>query len=164
MVALTPNAKPAPQSSTTRKHTVVVVDARPADYADLVASLPASKTELHFLTSGRAAMRFAATQNADAWVINCQLPDMRGSALCQMLQQTLGQKLAGRTILLIGDEYQAADELEARRTAGHTYVCKPLSASWVAPPKKSTGRELAPTRRTIDRRHADRLRGIIPRV
>jgi len=123
---------------------------------------PASKTRVAFEHGRGRPCGFAAHAEADAWVINANCPTCGAVVqLCQMPSSAGSRSSPGPHDMLIGDEDQAADELEARRTAGHTVRLQAAIGQLGRPrPKKSPGSERHLTRRTIDRRHADRCEAL----
>jgi len=77
---------------------------------------------------------------------------MRGQCLCQSSSSRGVRSSPGSTILLIGDDIKRRYELEARARPANVRLQADSSASWVAPPEKSTGKRTGPYAEDIDRR------------
>lgn len=113
-------------SGITRELSLCAVDSDSASYRSLLTELEGQLAGA-VIGSGREALRLAAVQSPQLWLINVKLPDMAGVDLLAMLRQ-----IAARgTYCLVGDEYRAEEELAAHRLGGHAYLCKPLAASWI---------------------------------
>ena len=108
---------------------VVIVDSVPQDYEALLAAAGTPGVSIHFLSSGRDALRFARRFESGLWVINTELPDMTGFDLATMLRSIRRSAL----VFIIGDEYRLDDELQALTLGLAKYLCKPLEPSWVLP-------------------------------
>lgn len=68
---------------------VVVVDPRFDSYKPLAASARLGRIDLHFRSSGAAAVRLARQVPVDAWLIAADLDDMSGHDLVGLLQAEL---------------------------------------------------------------------------
>ena len=102
------------------------VDSDIASYRELLAALK-GQFDGQVVASGREALRLASHRPPSLWLINTQLPDMRGSDLLDMLRQ-----LASHGVYcLIGNHYDANEERAAHLLAAHAYLCKPLEPAWV---------------------------------
>ena len=84
---------------------------------------------IHFLSSGRDALRFAKRFESGLWVINTELPDMTGFDLATMLRSIRRSAL----VFMIGGEYRLDDEMQALTLGLAKYLCKPLEPSWILP-------------------------------
>ncbi len=107
--------------------TMAVIDSDRAGYDALVNSRRAS---LRFLSSGREALRLAATERIAVWWIGVDLSDMSGFDLYDMLRQ----RLEGATVCMVGRSYRAEDDSLARRVGAAMYVCKPVDTCWLPAP------------------------------
>ena len=114
--------------SRVKKPTVLVIDAMPSDYIELVASSAGDGLRFRFLQSGRAALRISRPSSVDLLIVNVHLPDMSGFDLCEMLQS----QFADVPVYLVSDQYCAEDELRARSIGATLYVCKPLQPAWIS--------------------------------
>ncbi len=108
---------------------VVIVDSVPQDYEALLAAAGTPGVSIHFLSSGRDALRFARRFESGLWVINTELPDMTGFDLAAMLRSIRRSAL----VFMIGDEYRLDDEMQALTLGLAKYLCKPLEPSWILP-------------------------------
>ena len=104
--------------------TMAVVDSDRAGYDALTNSQRAS---WRFLSSGREALRLAATENISVWWIGVDLSDMSGFDLYDMLRQ----RLDDATVCMVGATYRVEDDLLARRVGAAMYVCKPMHPCWL---------------------------------
>ena len=107
--------------------TMAVIDSDLAGYDALVNSQPAS---LRFLSSGREALRLAATERIAVWWIGVDLSDMSGFDLYDMLRQRFDDV----TVCMVGATYRSEDDSLARRVGAAMYVCKPVDTCWLPPP------------------------------
>jgi DNA-binding response OmpR family regulator len=103
----------------TQSH-IVVVDSRPVDYRNLPRLAGEYGWHIHFLTSARAAIRFAKSTGADLWLISARLADMCGFELFESLR---GQ-LVGKPVFIVSDEYDPEEERRACRCGAALYLCK----------------------------------------
>ena len=99
---------------------IVVVDARPRDYRDLVPLAGKHGWHLHFLTSGLAAVRFVRGSGVDLWMISVTLPEMSGFDLLEMLRD----QVASANVFLVADRYDAEQERRACCCGASLYLCK----------------------------------------
>ena len=104
--------------------TMAIVDSDHAGYDALTNSQRAS---WRFLSSGREALRLAATENISVWWIGVDLSDMSGFDLYDMLRQQLERA----TVCMVGPSYRVEDDLLARRAGAAMYVCKPVETCWL---------------------------------
>ena len=105
-----------------RRKKLFVVDRRTEDYAEFVHGVEDAETEVIFFTSAREALRTNPDEEPVMWVVNTQLPDMKGTDLQQMLRARGGSS----PVILVGDEYDVTDEIEARTSGAALYFAKPL--------------------------------------
>ena len=103
---------------------IIVVDPSPQDYDGLPQLANKHTWQLHFLTSGRTAIRFA-NRAVDLWMINVSLPDMSGLELVEMLRD----RARGTRVFVIADQYTPDDERRACRCGADLYLCKDASKS-----------------------------------
>ena len=106
---------------------VVVVDSDRSDYAALEQLAAESQWKIHFLHSGRDALRLDEHLASDLWIINVKLPDMSGFDLVEMLWPRTGRAV----IFLVTDQYRTEDEIRARSLGVAHYLCKPLEAAYL---------------------------------
>jgi DNA-binding response OmpR family regulator len=107
--------------------TVVVVDQRPDDYADLLSATQGADVRWQFVSNGREALHLAHTLPVDLWVVNDYLPDMSGLELCALLKSCLDQSV----IYMVTDKYSQAIERDARNCGVALFVCKPVQQEWI---------------------------------
>ena len=108
--------------------TVVVVDQRPEDYADLVSDARGAGIGVQFVSSGNKALRLARTHPVDLWVVNNHLLDMSGLDVCALLKIRLAQPV----IYMVVDEYNQAIEREARIRGAALFGCKPIQTELIS--------------------------------
>jgi DNA-binding response OmpR family regulator len=107
---------------------VFVVDARVADYGELIEAFGADGVGVELFASGRAALRHDPHDPPDLWVINMHLPDLDGPDLLSMLRN----RYPGVPLYLVSDDYNVEEEISARCSGAEMYFCKPLQESWLA--------------------------------
>jgi DNA-binding response OmpR family regulator len=106
---------------------VVVADTQLEDYGPLVVELSDRGVRVGLFSTGEEAQRAAGGNAATVWLVNLQLPDMSGIGLLKLVRR----RLPRASVILVGDEYSADDELAARTAGATAYVCKPPSAAWL---------------------------------
>ena len=104
--------------------TMAIIDSDRAGYDALAGS---GRASWRFLSSGREALRLAATENIAVWWIGVDLSDMSGFDLYDMLRQ----QFEGATVCMVGPSYRVEDDLLARRVGAAMYVCKPVDTCWL---------------------------------
>ena len=109
--------------------TIAIVDRDRAGYEALAPLCAGEGASLRFLSTGRDALRLAATERVAMWLIGVDLPDMSGFDLQQMLRDGSWET----TACMVADSYCAEDEIRARCAGATMYVCKPLQPSWLQP-------------------------------
>ena len=105
-----------------RRKDFFVVDQRTEDYSEFVQSIADSETEVVFFESGREVLRANPEDQPFIWILNMRLPDMKGVDLQQMLRLRGGSS----PVVLVGDQYDVTDEIEARSAGAVLYFAKPL--------------------------------------
>lgn len=110
----------------TNRTKVFVVDADSDGYEPLT-DFP-SHQDVVFFRSGREALRTSPDDGPAMWVINVDLPDMRGIELRSMLQSRGNQS----PLALISNEYSVEDEIAARSAGAEMYFAKPLVSEVIA--------------------------------
>jgi len=95
------------------------------------------EVRLEFCTSGREALRAAAKEPADLWLINTRLRDMPGFELCDLLKS----RSPDTVVYLVTDQYQASEERAAWLHGAALFRPKPAQASWL---ERFTNRPPAP--------------------
>jgi DNA-binding response OmpR family regulator len=98
---------------------IVVVDSHPRDYRGLTMLVGEQGWHLHFLTSGRAALRFNTGNTVELWLINVTLPDLSGIELMQSLR---GRNDA--RFFIVANSYEPRYEREACEQGADLFVCK----------------------------------------
>lgn len=73
-----------------RMPSVVVVDPEFDAYKDLAASARQGRLDLHFRSSGAAAMKLARHLDVDAWLVAAELDDMAGHDFVELLGTVRG--------------------------------------------------------------------------
>jgi DNA-binding response OmpR family regulator len=107
--------------------TVVVVDQRPDDYADLLNATQGANVRWQFVSNGREALHLAHTLPVDLWMVNDYLTDMSGLEVCALLKSCLDQPV----IYMVTDKYSQAIEREARICGVALFGCKPVQKEWI---------------------------------
>lgn len=115
-----------------KKSSICVVDARPADYDAIVARAEREDAEVSFASSAREALRLRPA-NPEMWVVNCDLPDLSGLELLDMLRS----RFPDTPVCMISDEYRPEDEIASRCRGASMYLCKPLVPDWLLEPRMS---------------------------
>lgn len=106
---------------------LIVVDARLADYDELLADPALAALRVRRYASGEAALRSPTASAAALWLINTHLPDVTGAGLLR----AIAKRSERPNFILVGDIY-SPDEERAARTAGATsYFCKPANRAWL---------------------------------
>ena len=113
---------------------MVIVDPKPSDYADLLRQCGDQGRSVFFVSSGRAALWLGSV---DAWIVYVDLPDMSGFELSEMIRS----RFPNTRILLIGEDYSMEGELRARCGSGAAYTCKPFPVQWVSDWLRLAGEE-----------------------
>jgi DNA-binding response OmpR family regulator len=106
---------------------VVVVDANCDDYHALAVALRLHDVHIRLLATGTDALRAMDVFPSTLYIVNIRLPDISGVGLLQLIRH----RLRRCRVILVGDNYSAADELAARSAGATAYVCKPTSVAWV---------------------------------
>lgn len=101
---------------------VFVVDSNAADYASLVTASAKRNTEVVFFENGQDALKAASKVGPAMWVVNIDLPDMRGTELRSQLRNR-GNK---SPLALVGNEYSVEDEIAARSAGCEMYFAKSM--------------------------------------
>ena len=107
---------------TTDRSKVFVVDANTTDYESLIRVSAERNTEVVFFHSGKDALRCTPDRGPAVWIVNMDLPDMRGTDL-QSLLRSRGNR---SPLALVGDEYRPEDELTARCAGAEMYFAKSM--------------------------------------
>jgi CheY-like chemotaxis protein len=107
---------------------VLVVDARPSDYAELAEYARRGGMGLSCLTSGAAALHAAKRMRPNLRIVNVRLPDMTGFDLVEKI----GPRLQGADLFLVGDAYREEDELRAISLGATIFLCKPVKTEWLS--------------------------------
>ena len=105
-----------------RRKQFFVVDQRTEDYVDFRHGVEDAETEVVFFRSACEALRTNPDKEPVMWIVNMQLPDMKGTDLQQMLRARGGAS----AVVLIGDDYEVTDEIEARSSGAALYFTKPM--------------------------------------
>ena len=112
----------------TEQTQVVVVDPRTQDYLQLVSESAAGGLLFQFATTGSDALKLWRIAARSIWLVNINLPDGSGCDLAAAIRARDPRSV----VYLVGDEYDAAEELQARMVGGAMYVCKPAEAAWLS--------------------------------
>ena len=130
---------------------VIVVDPQFRDYRQMFHGASDRGQSVRMLSRGDDALRLKGVTGNEVWLINYRLPDMSGVDLLELVRQ----RNPKASVLLIGDEYDTEDELDARSAGATAHVCKPADGSWldgVRRPKR--------TARSTDVKSTNRIRHI----
>src|SRR4029079_15522366 len=104
---------------------IVIVDTRPQDYHGLTTIASQCQWNIHFLTHGRAAIRFAQPDRVELSLINPQLPDISGFDLVSQLRTRCG----GASVFVVSDQYHASEEARACSQGANLYLTKDNNCS-----------------------------------
>lgn len=115
------------QGTCARADDVVVVDSHLEDYFSIVAELEVRHARIALFETGEEAVRTSGALPSTLWMVNMRLPDMSGIGLLTLVRRRFRRS----NIFLIGDFYEAEDELAARTAGATAYVCKPATAAWL---------------------------------
>ena len=107
---------------------VLVVDSRPQDYLNLAAESAVGGLLFQFATTGSDALKLWRIAARSIWLVNIDLPDGSGCDLAAAIRARDPHSV----VYLVGDAYDAAEELEARMVGGAMYVCKPAETAWLS--------------------------------
>lgn len=128
---------------------IVVVDGKCDRYGDLVQAAQAGEVGLHFCVDGRSAVRLARRFRADVWLVACDLPDMSGFDLLEMLsphvlQGSVDPLRSGSPvsldrighgmrsgIFMVSDTYAIEDEQRALISGVAGYLVRPVTADTI---------------------------------
>ena len=120
---------------------VVVVDAKPGDYAEILSAEARPGVVFNFAVSAEDALRIGFVPRA-TWLVNIRLPDMPGHELAALvLDRTDG------AVFLVADQYDPADEIAALQHPRTLYGCKPPHQSWLT--LLTSGEERFPATRPL---------------
>jgi CheY-like chemotaxis protein len=109
---------------------VVVVDPRFDAYTSLAASARMGRLDLHFRSSGSAALKLADRLEVDAWLIASELDDMSGEDFVGLLQARRGDaKVAMVDAAAEGSRHFQLAEQAAREAGVDMVLSKPITVS-----------------------------------
>jgi len=111
-----------------RRAEIVIVDARPSDYTDLVGLANESDFTVRFLRTGGEALQAAGKSQAGLWIINVRLPDMSGFDVVESLRSECREV----RFFCVADAYEAEEEIRSRLLNAAAYLCKPVQREWLA--------------------------------
>jgi len=103
-----------------------IVDARPEDYRALHRPGSACHLPSQLVSSGREALALAGRGSPGIWVVNVELPDMRGLDVCEMLRH--GDRR--NVVIAVTDRYRPEDERAAWIRGAAMFRPKPVDAQW----------------------------------
>jgi predicted signal transduction protein with EAL and GGDEF domain/ActR/RegA family two-component response regulator len=110
--------------SRTAERVLIVDDA--ADVRQLAhMSLAAFGFEVHEAEDGRTALEMARAIQPDCVVLDLNLPDMAGSAVCRALRHDPATR--GCTVVMLTAEGSAGEKVEAFSMGADEYIVKPFS-------------------------------------
>lgn len=102
---------------------VLVVDDMPESLRLLCSILKRGGLEPRPVTSGRKAIEAAVADPPDLILLDIQMPDMSGFEVCRWLKRD--ERLRSTPVIFISGVQGTEDKLEAFRTGGVDYICKP---------------------------------------
>ena len=109
---------------------IVVVDPRFDAYTSLAASARMGRLDLHFRSSGSAALKLADRLEVDAWLIATELDDMSGEDFVGLLQARRGDaKVAMVDAAMEGSRHFHLAEQAAREVGVDMVLSKPITVS-----------------------------------
>ena len=106
---------------------IVIVDATPSDYTDLVRLADESDLSVRFLRTGGEALQAAGKFQPGLWIVNVRLPDMSGFDVVE----TLRSEGREARFFFVADAYQAEEEIRSRLLNAAAYLCKPVQREWI---------------------------------
>jgi DNA-binding response OmpR family regulator len=106
---------------------LIVVDANCDEYHALAIALRRHDVHIRLFATGTDALRAIDVFPSTLWIVNFRLPDISGVCLLKLIRR----RLRRCRVILVGNDYSAADELAARSAGATAYVCKPASVAWV---------------------------------
>jgi CheY-like chemotaxis protein len=116
------------ESGRIRVPSIVVVDPRFDAYTALAASARLGRLDLHFRSSGSAAMKLAHRLDVDAWLIASELDDMSGEDFVGLLQSKRGEaKVAMVDAAPAGSRHFQIAEQAAREAGIDVVLAKPIT-------------------------------------
>jgi DNA-binding response OmpR family regulator len=136
----------------------VIVDPEYGRYRDFVRAASMSDLGLHFCDSGRAAIRLARRQRADAWLLATDLPDMSGFDLLETLLPLIKQadldpviaralaapglaRTGGRSaVFMVSDAYRLDEEQRSLCAGVAGYLVRPVMPELLRDPHLATPR------------------------
>lgn len=126
------------RASAAMRH-VIIVDANPADYSDVIAAGAQPGTVFRLATTGEDALRIAPSGN-ELWLVGVDLHDVSGIELCEELRRR-----RNKLVFLVCEPGRPDDERRVRERTSVPYLCKPPLAEWLAAGDRSpqTNRSLA---------------------
>lgn len=107
---------------------VVVVDPQFDAYKDLAAGARMGRLDLHFRSSGAAAMKLARHLSVDAWLVSAELDDMSGHDFVDLLATVKGSsKVAIVDSNAAGSRQRTIAEQEASEAGVDAVLSQPIS-------------------------------------
>ncbi|WP_394778116.1 diguanylate cyclase domain-containing protein [Undibacterium sp.] len=103
--------------------TILIVDDNP-DIIRLLSSLLVDKAEILFATSGQAAISIAKKRRPDLILLDVQMPEMDGFAVCRALKADSDTRDGSVIFVTAGDD--DASELMALEAGAVDFIAKPL--------------------------------------
>ena len=115
------------QDPVPRKSRLVIVDPSLDDYSCLVEPARSRGVRFTLTSTGSSALRIVTSFVDAVWLVNPQLPDMKGFELLDMLRSLRSELRA----VVIDESYDSNRERRALECGAMQYVCKPLSLKWI---------------------------------
>jgi CheY-like chemotaxis protein len=111
-----------------RVPSVVVVDPQFDAYKDLAAGARQGRLDLHFRSSGAAAMKLARRLDVDAWLVSAELDDMAGHDFVELLATVRGSsKVAIVDANAVGTRQRSIVEQDAAEAGVDAVLSQPIS-------------------------------------
>ncbi|HKV42988.1 MAG TPA: response regulator, partial [Blastocatellia bacterium] len=103
---------------------IIVVDDNPASRTLLGGMLRSQGYEVRSFPLGPLALAAAAENPPDLMLVDVNMPQMDGYAVCEQLQSS--PKLAGIPVIFLGDPSATEDKMKGFRSGGVDYISRPF--------------------------------------
>jgi CheY-like chemotaxis protein len=118
------------QRADRRVPSIVVVDPRFDAYTSLAASARVGRLDLHFRSSGSAALKLAHRLEVDAWLIASDLDDMSGHDFVGLLETRRGgAKVAMVDSAVLGSRHRDLAEQAALEAGVDVVLSQPITVA-----------------------------------
>ena len=111
-------------NNVSKKQTIMVVDDTPVNIQVLIETL-GEEYDVNFATSGREALELASENVPDLILLDIQMPEMDGYAVCKALKSD--SLLQGIPVIFISAMSQQDDEIYGLELGAVDYITKPFN-------------------------------------